>query len=348
MALVLVVVAGPAGVGGPPAIDGSGTLGRGSAARWQLDDPTVSREHCRVEMTDGRLVVHHGGGGSPTLVNGSPIETHVLVPGDLLTLGETTLQVQPADGGLLVAPPGSTRVTLQAPRRARAYLGALAELAEHARSASSERAIAVRTCEIVREALGAARAALYHAEGPRFLAELGAAGAGEAPRIAADLRERAIAEDTAMIAGEAGDEHVLAPTGGGGLLVISGLSIGGGGRGGGAGGGAGGAALGDDEARRAALELAATAARFAGALVAAARARAVAGRASEALRERGREPASLGTSAAARQLEAQLRRVAASDATVLVLGESGAGKEVCAAWLHHASRRAAGPFVAVN
>ena len=41
-------------------------------------------------------------------------------------------------------------------------------------------------------------------------------------------------------------------------------------------------------------------------------------------------------------------RVAPTEATVLLQGESGTGKELIAKALHHASRRAQGPFVAVN
>jgi DNA-binding NtrC family response regulator len=41
-------------------------------------------------------------------------------------------------------------------------------------------------------------------------------------------------------------------------------------------------------------------------------------------------------------------KVARGDVPVMVLGESGSGKEVLARWLHTRSRRAAGPFLAVN
>jgi len=56
----------------------------------------------------------------------------------------------------------------------------------------------------------------------------------------------------------------------------------------------------------------------------------------------------LGDSVALRQVREQLRKVAATDATVLVLGESGTGKELVARALHQASRRSDGPFVTVS
>jgi two-component system, NtrC family, response regulator AtoC len=43
-----------------------------------------------------------------------------------------------------------------------------------------------------------------------------------------------------------------------------------------------------------------------------------------------------------------MERVAESDATVLITGESGSGKDVVARALHHRSRRREGPFVAIN
>ena len=42
------------------------------------------------------------------------------------------------------------------------------------------------------------------------------------------------------------------------------------------------------------------------------------------------------------------RRVAATDATVMISGESGVGKEVVSRFIHHHSNRSQGPFVAIN
>jgi DNA-binding NtrC family response regulator len=56
----------------------------------------------------------------------------------------------------------------------------------------------------------------------------------------------------------------------------------------------------------------------------------------------------LGRSPAMARLRDLVERIAPSDATVLIRGESGSGKEVAARAIHEASARAAGPFVAVN
>jgi transcriptional regulator with GAF, ATPase, and Fis domain len=45
---------------------------------------------------------------------------------------------------------------------------------------------------------------------------------------------------------------------------------------------------------------------------------------------------------------AHAARVAHTETTVLLTGESGTGKEVVARFIHHASRRGQGPFIAIN
>src|SRR5712691_7689828 len=56
----------------------------------------------------------------------------------------------------------------------------------------------------------------------------------------------------------------------------------------------------------------------------------------------------IGTSKAWREILAQAAKVASAETTVLLTGESGTGKEVVAHLIHRGSRRAEGPFVALN
>jgi Nif-specific regulatory protein len=69
----------------------------------------------------------------------------------------------------------------------------------------------------------------------------------------------------------------------------------------------------------------------------------------EQLRRRlGEEWRMIGSSAGLQTIVSQIERVAATKATVLIRGESGAGKELVARAIHEASSRRTAPFVCMN
>ncbi|MGQ9562967.1 MAG: sigma-54 interaction domain-containing protein [Thermogutta sp.] len=59
-------------------------------------------------------------------------------------------------------------------------------------------------------------------------------------------------------------------------------------------------------------------------------------------------PELIGSSSAMREVYRLTRRVAKSDASVLILGETGTGKELIARAIHQLSSRRSGPFICVN
>ncbi len=65
-------------------------------------------------------------------------------------------------------------------------------------------------------------------------------------------------------------------------------------------------------------------------------------------REHARHLGVVGQSAAIRRVQEQVRQVAETDATVLLLGETGSGKEVFASQIHELSRRRGRAMVRVN
>jgi len=69
-------------------------IGRCTEANIQLNDRWVSRQHCRLDEIEGLLVVQDLKSRNGTLVNGAPVAESPVMPGDRLTVGLSSFQVQ--------------------------------------------------------------------------------------------------------------------------------------------------------------------------------------------------------------------------------------------------------------
>ncbi len=69
-------------------------IGRDASCQLQLtEDTLVSRRHARLEPRNAAWVVIDEGSSNGTFVNGSRVQESAIKPGDILTIGHTTLQV---------------------------------------------------------------------------------------------------------------------------------------------------------------------------------------------------------------------------------------------------------------
>ncbi|MHB1462085.1 MAG: FHA domain-containing protein [Armatimonadota bacterium] len=69
-------------------------IGRDASCQLQLtEDTLVSRRHARLEPRNAAWVVIDEGSSNGTFVNGSRVQESAIKPGDILTIGQTTLQV---------------------------------------------------------------------------------------------------------------------------------------------------------------------------------------------------------------------------------------------------------------
>ena len=68
------------------------TIGRGRGATIMLPHPLVSRQHCELFETNGRLMVRDLGSLNGTFVNNERISEATLPPGELLTVGAVTFR----------------------------------------------------------------------------------------------------------------------------------------------------------------------------------------------------------------------------------------------------------------
>ena len=341
----LVVIEGPdLGVEFEIPLRGGG-IGRGEGNIVQLSDPAVSRQHCGLELREGALCLVDEGSRNRTLVNGQPVTVHRLAAGDEIALGKTRLSFLPADGGAAVVRHTPGRVTMEVGSRelmalgvpgrdepSRRHLAALAALGDRLRgeASSGREAVGRVACESAIAALSADRTLLVAREGGRLVPLAGAAAAGEAaPQLAMprEVADKVVAEQKALTLDAGGGKTGLAvPVGEIALLWAE---------------------------RRGAFDTldlmaAQCLAHLLAAALAGADARDQLARGKAALEERLGDADFVGRSPAAQKLLDVVARVGPTDATVLLGGESGSGKEMVARAIHRASRRRAGPCVAVN
>jgi DNA-binding NtrC family response regulator len=341
----LVVIEGPdLGVEFEIPLRGGG-IGRGEGSLVQLSDPAVSRQHCDLVVRDGVLTLIDESGRGRTLVNGTAITAHALIAGDEILVGKTRLAFLPADGGVAVTRHTPGRVTMEVGSRelmslgvpgrdepSRRHLSALAALGDRLRAetGAGREAVARAACESAITALAADRAVLAGREGARMVPLGAASAAGEAPpqlALPRDVVEKVLSESKALTVDAGGARTALAvPVGDVALLWAE---------------------------RRGpfdTLDLMAAQclAHLLAAALAGADARDVLQRGKAALEERLGDGELLGRGPAAQKLLDFVARVGPTDATVLLGGESGSGKEMVARAIHRASRRRGGPCIAVN
>jgi FhaA, N-terminal domain/FHA domain len=68
------------------------TIGRLPESDVVVDDAGASRQHARIRRTESGFVLTDLGSTNGTMVNGEPIQEHVLEHGDRITIGETELE----------------------------------------------------------------------------------------------------------------------------------------------------------------------------------------------------------------------------------------------------------------
>ena len=327
----LIVVDGPwhgCAIGLPPV---EHTLGRDRACELAVPDTTLSRRHLRFVPTGDRWEVEDLGSRNGTLLNDRPLTRAQLRDGDMLQVGRSLLRFDEADAPHILAEVEADTTVIAAEAgpgdAGTGDLPALLALADALLDAGDEEQFHVRLCAWLRTQTGAARAAVFRRRSGELHAHAGYCVAGREPA-------RAMVLPTTVAVGAARDGKALWMTAGGGtcvvpvgvpavvVVVLPGV-----------------ASPGAQQ-----LRFLACAGHLAAGLWAShGRVGALHARVAEL-----DDGALVVASPAMRPIVDFVGRAAASDSTVLLLGESGTGKEVLARALHTRSRRAGGPFVAVN
>jgi len=72
-------------------------IGREQGCQIALPDALISRKHCEIVLSAGQILLRDLGSSNATFVNGKPVDTCTLQPGDQVMLGRTVLLVSEED-----------------------------------------------------------------------------------------------------------------------------------------------------------------------------------------------------------------------------------------------------------
>ncbi len=313
----------------------------------QVPHVAVSRRHAVLEVQEGRLWIRDLGSKNGTWINGERVDEGELLPGDVLGLGPVRLTVTPAppeDAELAIQVPECSRRAVRSPEdtetgtedlgseevRAAAMAEVVAELAEAGTPTFGPALSALaRWCE-------ADGAVLLEIEGGEEIirSAVGANGTSEAAReVAGTVRSAVGARGGTTSGWTATRRHraAWAACSRGSRRAVAVAVI--------------------DPCRRPPIVeplLRMTARLMAGLLERAERAGDDCGRERSLPELVFPEGHVLGTSTAMRGVYEQLRQLVDGEIPILLLGETGVGKELLARTIHLSSPRRSGPFVAVN
>ncbi|HXN45592.1 MAG TPA: sigma 54-interacting transcriptional regulator [Bryobacteraceae bacterium] len=347
----LLAIAGPLH-GASYAIDDERlTIGRDPHSHVAVPDRLVSREHCVIVRQGDGFLLRDLGSHNGTLVNQLPVTDQLLAHRDTITIGQTVLQFLTRDDLVFDDPVGTATISLPAFRDApqpaqlaAADLQALLRVSTmlhsfHAmyrgRASSARNLLESHLLSLILEVIPAGRGAILLYEEsldePSSLSIEDRKGKVNRPvTISRDMVKRVLSEACAMMVEDAPQTLLLAPlTIRGqacGLIYLEGTAL--------------------SEAH---LQL----------LVAIAQPASMAMENAFQLEwletENERLEAELhpdhhmiGDSPPLRRLQRDIARAAQANSTVLVLGETGTGKELVARAIHQSGPRARKPFVAVN
>lgn len=334
-------------------------VGRDAEADLVLADPAVSRFHAALQRTHEGWKILDLGSSNQTFVNGDPVKEWFLQPGDLIGIGDCELHLV-EEVARVANNSSQTHVVARLGKaeaessHAAAVLDALHELSRKIAVAPEENTLVERATRILVEKLDADRGATLLLEGDSLLCQTAHSRLGQAMRgfvlsqtIYQEImqtREAILSRDTtsdtrfqerASVVGEEIRSVLAAPIRDGdqiaGIIYLDRIQ------------GESRPFLTED------LYGIAVAAEFLGATRAALSARKGLVEERDALVQTIIETNPIvGNSAAIQRVRDFIRRAAPADSTVLVLGETGTGKELVAQAIHYQSGRRGHPFVAIN